>query len=280
MAATATTYSNKKRCAGQALADVDHTGKEVVSELKYWAETLTKWLALNRARTLGSVVDLSMLSPNWRAIAGLQVSMLSVDVVLRLMEMIYKDKGPPMSFDVRQSLRAIYSTICLYARVLSSVTASDTISSAAAAATEAATAAAAAAATEAATAAAAAKKAKDDERYSRVVLLRSIARKLVPGVVQGDVELVLEGEQLRRVDRAFLAWPVRYATPSSICYTPADEGDDSPASIGFWWDSGSLIHVEMVSFDIYCDDDDDSFEFVAQDEKEQAVLERVDNSEE
>jgi hypothetical protein len=259
-APAATTTTNKKRRAGQDLADVDHT-KE--TELNYWRERLTKMLAMNGARTLGSVVDLPKLFPDW-TIAGVR----NVDVVLRLMMAVYKDKGPPMSFEVYQTLRASYSAVCRYALALSSVTASDTMSSAAAA-TEAP---AAAAATEAV------KKAKGGERYSRVALLRDIARELVPAV-RGDDEVILDGEELRRVDRAFLAWPVRYATPSSIYYTPADEEDDSLASIGFWWDSPHFVDAEIVTFDIQ-HDDDDTYTFIAQDEKDEALLQRVDEGEE
>jgi hypothetical protein len=257
--ATATTNINKKRRAGQDLADVDHTKEEAVSEMNRWRETLTMWLALNGARTLGSVVDLPTLFPDLSPIAGVRVRMLNVDVVLQLIMVIYKDEGPPMSFDVYQTLRASYSAVCRYALALSSVVASDTI-------------ALAAVATEAA------KKAKDDERYSRVVLLRNIARELVPGFVQSDVEFVLEGEELRRVDRAFLAWPVRYATPSSVYYAPADEEHESPASIGFWLEIGPFEDVEMVTFDIQ-HDDDDTYSFVAQDEQDQALLQRVDGEE-
>ena len=147
-----------------------------------------------------------------------------------------------------------------YALALSSVIPSDTIPLAAAAA-------------------AAAGEAKDvdedDERYSRVVLLSNIARELVPGLLQGDEERHLHGEDLRNVDRAFAAWPVRYATPSCIFYHPEDEEENVPANIDFYWSAPCDVfgHDENNTFDIFGDVDD--FDLVAQDEVDQALLERV-----
>ena len=115
----------------------------------------------------------------------------------------------------------------------------------------------------------------DDERYSRVVLLRNIARELVPGLLQGDEERHLHGEDLRNVDRAFAAWPVRYATPSCIFYYPEDEEEDVPASIEFYWSAPCDVfgHDEVDTFDIFGDSDD--FELIAQNMVDQALLERV-----
>ena len=255
---TATTNKNKKRRADQR-PTAEARMEDVASELlNKWRERLTKLLAKDGARTLGSVVDLPKLFPGWN-IADVQVGMLSAEVILRLMMRVFKDDDLPMSLDVYLSLHADYDTIKQYALALSGVIPSDTMS----------TAAAAAAADEANVVHV------DDERYSRVVLLRNIARELVPGLLEADDERHLHGEDLRSVDRAFAAWPVRYATPSCIFYYPEDEEEDVPANIDFYWDAPCDVfgHDENNTFDIY--EDIDEFDLVAQDEADQALLERV-----
>jgi hypothetical protein len=159
----ATTKKNKKRRADQHPA-VDEANEEA-AELTNWRERLVRWLAKNRTCTLGSVVDLSTLFPDWTT-ADVQIPVLSAEVMLRVMMVIFKDNGPPMSFDVYKTIRADYSTISHYALALSCVIPSDIITS------------------EASTEPAKEEKVvdEDDERYSRVVLLRIIARELVPGL--------------------------------------------------------------------------------------------------
>ena len=254
----ATTNKNKKRRANQRPPAVAHT-EDVASELlNNWRERLAGWLAKNGARTLGSIVDLPKLFPDW-TIADVQVRMLSAEVILRVLMVVFRGDDLPMSLDVYLSLRADYDTIRQYALALSSVIPSDTIPPAAAAAAE----------KEVTTVDV------DDERYNRVVLLRNIARELVPGLLQDDEECHLEGEDLRCVDRAFATWPVRYATPSRIFYHPEEEEEDVPANIDFYWDAPCDVfgHDETNTFDIFGDSGD--FELIAQDEVDQALLERV-----
>ena len=249
-AVIATATENKKRRAEQDPA-VDEV-KEEAAELFNWTDTLTRWLAKNGTRSLGSVVDLPTLFPDW-TIADRQIHTLSAEVILRVMVVIYKDYGPPMSFSVYNSLRADYTAISHYALALSSVIPSDNFTPAAGKKEEAAQA--------------------DDERYSRVVLLRNIARDLVPGMLKVGKRFVLLDEQLRSVDRAFLAWPVRYATPSGVLYNPEDEDDGIPASIDFYWDK-DIDDDEKSMFDI--GEGRDELELTSKDEEAQALLERVD----
>ena len=68
------------------------------------------------------------------------------------------------------------------------------------------------------------------------MLLRNIARDLVPGMLKCGQLLQLRGDDLRSVDRAFAAWPVRHATPSSIGFYPEDDKQDAPASVDFYWE--------------------------------------------
>ena len=251
-----TTKENKRRRAEQHPA-VDEA-KEEAAELTIWTDRLARWLAKNRTCNLGSVVDLSTLFPDW-TIGDVQIGMLAAEVILRVVMAIFKDYGPPMSFSVYKSLRADYATISHYALALNGVIPSDIINPTAGSEP--------------------AKKEKvdeKDERYDRVVLLRNIARDLVPGMINDGEELHLHGEHLRSVDRAFLAWPVRYATPSCIFYHPEDDEEDLPANINFYWAAPCDVfgHHENNIFDI--DGDVDEFELIAQDEKDQALLERVD----
>ncbi len=66
-----------------------------------------RWLGTNRSstRTLCSVVDIGALIPDW-AIGDVQICRLSAEVILRVVMVIFKDQGPPMSFKVYKTILA------------------------------------------------------------------------------------------------------------------------------------------------------------------------------
>ena len=125
--------------------------------MSIWTDRLAEWLAKNRTCTLGSVVNLPMLFPDW-AIADVEIRMLSAEMMLQVMMVMFKGYGPPMSFSVYKSLRADYTAISRYALALSHVVPPDIVPPAR---TEASIKQEVAAA--------------DDGCYSKVVLLRNIA---------------------------------------------------------------------------------------------------------
>ena len=93
-------------------------------------------------------------------------------------------------------------------------------------------------------------------RTSRLALLESIARDLLPAWLKDDVEVDLRDEELRSIDRAFAAWPVRYSTPTMILFTPVSDCNDEP-QISFHWNSwcDGWMHDDVVCFNVFTDDE-------------------------
>ena len=121
---------------------------------------------------------------------------------------------------------------------------------------------------------------EDDERYSKVVLLRNIARDLVPELLECGEELHLRGEDLRGVNRAFLAWPVRYKPPTCILFYPQDDDNGGlPATIDFSWGTPCCAFDSDESRVFAVFGDVDESELFARDDKDQMLLERVDSRE-
>ena len=120
-----------------------------------------------------------------------------------------------------------------------------------------------------------------DIRHSRLVLLRSIARRIVPQMLENKVDVVLKDEALRPIDRDFSSWPARYPTPSMVWYDPPNEdnsevvGEDG--TISFHWSAGCdvLNHDDIVYFDVVTLESGEA-SIEAQDLSDMELLEQVD----
>jgi cell division septation protein DedD len=96
----------------------------------------------------------------------------------------------------------------------------------------------------------------NDERFSRRELLLQIARDLAPTLIKNDHDVSFDQQQMRAIDKAFAAWPVRYATPSWVGYhVPLEDEGREEKSIGFTWLGPCDVfgHDENVEFQIYED---------------------------
>ena len=88
---------------------------------------------------------------------------------------------------------------------------------------------------------------------------------MIPSLCGVNERHWLSDEQMRDVERAFLAYNKRYATPSFVVFVPADDDNDLEPSICFVWqsvndDTWHRRYSITVSFG-EGDDEEDTVEF-------------------